>query len=60
VCTAGTSKSAAEVRDHVVKFIENDDGIIIVKSAGEAAWQMNGAGGQAAAEIEPALSDDTS
>ena len=29
-------KSAAEVRDRLVKFIDNDDGIIIVKSAGQA------------------------
>ena len=33
---AGLSESATEVRDHLVKFIDNDDGIIIVKSAGQA------------------------
>ena len=32
------------IRDHVVKFIDNDDGIFIVKSAGEAAWRVEGGG----------------
>ncbi len=31
---AGACKSAMEIRDHVVKFADNDDGIFIVKSAG--------------------------
>ena len=41
VVPGGTCKSATEVRDRLVKFIDNDDGIVIVKSAGEAAWQMD-------------------
>ena len=39
---AGTCKSATEVRDHLVKFIDNDDGIFIIKSAGKAAWLVAG------------------
>ncbi len=37
VVPAGTPESAMEDRDHLVKFIDSDDGTIIVKSAGEAA-----------------------
>ena len=42
--TVGISKSATEDRDYLVKFIDNDDGIFIVKSAGEAAWLVEGEG----------------
>ena len=41
---AGTWKSAMDVRDHVVKFSDNDDGIFIAISAGEAAWRVEGSG----------------
>ncbi len=40
----GVSKSATEDRDHLGKFIDSDSGIFIVKSAGEAAWRMDGGG----------------
>ena len=41
---AGTCKSVTEIRDNLVKFIDNDDVVFIDKSAGEAAWQMDGGG----------------
>ena len=44
VIPAGTWKSAMDVRDHVVKFSDNDDGIFIAISAGEAAWRVEGGG----------------
>ncbi len=44
VVAAGTCKPAMEIRDHLVKFIDNDGGFIIVKSAGEAAWLVEGGG----------------
>jgi hypothetical protein len=42
--SAVTCKPATEVRDYLVKFIDNVDGIFIVKSAEEAVWQMDGGG----------------
>jgi integrase len=39
-----TGKSAMEVRDHLAKFSNNDDGIFMVKSAGEVLWQVEGGG----------------
>ncbi len=34
-----TTKSATEIRKHLVQFIDKDDGIFISRSAGEAAWR---------------------
>jgi len=34
-----TTKSATEVRDHLLKVMDGDDGIFVVKSSGEAAWR---------------------
>lgn len=34
-----TSKTATEIRDHLMKYIDSDDGIFVLKSAGEAAWR---------------------
>ena len=32
------SHTAAEVRDHLAKFIDSDDGLFVIKSGREAAW----------------------
>lgn len=34
-----TMESAVEVRDHLLKFADTDDGLFVVKSGKEAAWQ---------------------
>jgi hypothetical protein len=34
-----TTKSAVEVRDHLLEFIDSDDGLFVIKSGKEAAWQ---------------------
>jgi hypothetical protein len=34
-----SSKSAKEIRDHLKTFIDDDDGLFVVKSGIEAAWQ---------------------
>ncbi|WP_222852278.1 hypothetical protein [Olivibacter sp. SDN3] len=33
-----TTKSAIEVRDHLLSVMDSDDGILVVKSGYEAAW----------------------
>ena len=33
-----TSHTATEVRDHLAKFIDSDDGLFVIKSGKEAAW----------------------
>ncbi len=57
---AGACKSAAEDRDHLVKFIDNDDGIFIAKSAGEAAWQMEGDGCKAPSSAQHCIIENDS
>jgi CRISPR/Cas system-associated endoribonuclease Cas2 len=34
-----TSSSATQVRDHLAQYIDSDDGLFVVKSAGEGAWK---------------------
>ena len=34
-----TTKSAVEIRDNLLKVIDNDDRIFVVKSGVEAAWR---------------------
>lgn len=34
-----TTKSASEVRDHLLKVMDSDDGIFVIKSGKEAAWR---------------------
>lgn len=34
-----TTKSAQEVRDHLLQHMDNDDSIFVVKSGREAAWR---------------------
>lgn len=34
-----TDKTATNLRDHLAEFIDSDDGLFVVKSAGEAAWR---------------------
>lgn len=34
-----TTKSAAEVRDHLLQHMDADDGLLVVRSGREAAWQ---------------------
>lgn len=34
-----TDKSATEVREHLLKFIDGDDRLFVVKSGVESAWQ---------------------
>ncbi len=34
-----TEKSAKQVRDHLLSCMDNDDGLFVVKSGTEAAWQ---------------------
>ena len=34
-----TVQSTSSVRDHLVKFIDSDDGLFVLKSGGEAAWR---------------------
>lgn len=34
-----TNKTATEIRDHLQKHMDADDGLFVVKSAGEAAWR---------------------
>jgi hypothetical protein len=33
-----TSHTAAEVREHLSKFTDSDDGLFVIKSGKEAAW----------------------
>ncbi len=33
-----TSKSAAQVRDHLAQHIDKNDSLLVVKSGGEGAW----------------------
>lgn len=33
-----TSKTAVQVRDHLKKFVDGDDRLMVVKSGKEAAW----------------------
>lgn len=33
-----TEQSATDIRDNLAKHVDNDDGLIVVKSAGGAAW----------------------
>ena len=32
-------KSAVEVRDHLAKYLDADDGLFVIKSGTEAAWR---------------------
>ncbi|WP_339701688.1 CRISPR-associated protein Cas2 [uncultured Roseivirga sp.] len=34
-----TTQSATQVRDFLLRSMDSDDGIFVVKSGGEAAWQ---------------------
>lgn len=34
-----TSKSAAQIRDHLAEHLDANDGLFVVKSGTEAAWQ---------------------
>lgn len=34
-----TTKSAAQVRDHLLRHMDDDDGIFVVRSGREAAWR---------------------
>lgn len=34
-----TTKNAEEVRDHLLRTMDSDDGIFVVKSGVEAAWR---------------------
>ncbi len=34
-----TAKSAVEVRDHLLQYMDADDGLFIARSGREAAWQ---------------------
>lgn len=34
-----TSQSSAEVRDFLIKHIDSDDGLLVIKSGHEAAWR---------------------
>lgn len=34
-----TTKSAEQVRDHLLSVMDGDDGIFVIKSGREAAWQ---------------------
>lgn len=34
-----TTKSAEQVRDHLLSFMDGDDGIFVLKSGREAAWK---------------------
>ena len=33
------SKSAVEVRNHLIGYLDSDDGLFVVKSGTEAAWR---------------------
>jgi hypothetical protein len=33
-----SSRTTSEVRDHLAKFIDSDDGLFVIKSGKEAAW----------------------
>ena len=34
-----TTKSAVQIREHLLKFMDNDDRLFVIKSGVEAAWQ---------------------
>jgi len=34
-----TSKTAVQVRDHLASYIDQDDGLFVVRSGTEAAWR---------------------
>lgn len=34
-----TTRSAVQVRDHLTKHLDSNDGIFVLKSGGEAAWR---------------------
>lgn len=34
-----TAKSAEQVRDHLAKHIDGNDGLLVARLSGEAAWQ---------------------
>lgn len=34
-----TTKSAVQVRDHLLQSMDSDDGILVVRSGREAAWR---------------------
>lgn len=34
-----TSKSAGEIRDHLMNFLDEDDRIFVIRSGAEAAWR---------------------
>lgn len=34
-----TSKSAVQVRDHLAAYMDQDDGLFVVRSGTEAAWR---------------------
>lgn len=33
-----TTKSAEQVRDHLLSYMDSDDGIFVIKSSEDAAW----------------------
>lgn len=35
-----TSSTAEAVRDNLIRYMDSDDGIFVVKSGGEAAWRL--------------------
>ncbi|OAV72244.1 hypothetical protein Barb4_00032 [Bacteroidales bacterium Barb4] len=34
-----TSQSAAQIRDYLLRFLDNDDRLMVIKSGAEAAWK---------------------
>lgn len=34
-----TTQSAAQIRDYLLNFLDNDDRLMVIKSGAEAAWQ---------------------
>ena len=34
-----TSKSAVQIRDHLIQVLDDDDRVFVVKSGAEAAWR---------------------
>ncbi|MCF0049273.1 hypothetical protein LXM25_04335 [Dyadobacter sp. LJ53] len=34
-----TEQTAIEVRDYLSKYMDSDDGLLVVRSSGEAAWR---------------------
>jgi hypothetical protein len=34
-----TTQNSVQIRDHLLRFLDNDDRLMVIKSGGEAAWQ---------------------